>query len=200
MQIAEKFGNRLRELRAERGVSQQQLADMAAVSRTSIAMYEAGKRLPDIGMLARLADCLGVDSAELLEAMQEQNEPTGVIVVEDMPALLRGTVRMAQEALPDAVITGFENAVDALAYAAAHSVRIAFLDIELDERMNGVELAKRLKELHPRVNIIFLTSFGEYAQDAHDLYSSAYVRKPITAEKIREALDNLRFPVRGCGR
>ena len=200
MQIAEKFGNRLRELRAERGVSQQQLADMAAVSRTSIAMYEAGKRLPDIGMLARLADCLGVDSAELLEAMQEQNEPTGVIVVEDMPALLRGTVRMAQEALPDAAITGFENAIDALAYAAAHSVRIAFLDIELDERMNGVELAKRLKELHPRVNIIFLTSFGEYAQDAHDLYSSAYVRKPITAEKIREALDNLRFPVRGCGR
>ena len=199
MQIAEKFGNRLRELRAERGVSQQQLADMAAVSRTSIAMYEAGKRLPDIGMLARLADCLGVDSAELLEAMQEQNEPTGVIVVEDMPALLRGTVRMAQEALPDAAITGFENAIDALAYAAAHSVRIAFLDIELDERMNGVELAKRLKELHPRVNIIFLTSFGEYAQDAHDLYSSAYVRKPITAEKIREALDNLRFPVRGCG-
>ena len=200
MQIAEKFGNRLRELRAERGVSQQQLADMAAVSRTSIAMYEAGKRLPDIGMLARLADCLGVDSAELLEAMQEQNEPTGVIVVEDMPALLRGTVRMAQEALPDAAITGFENAIDALAYAAVHSVRIAFLDIELDERMNGVELAKRLKELHPRVNIIFLTSFGEYAQDAHDLYSSAYVRKPITAEKIREALDNLRFPVRGCGR
>ena len=200
MQIAEKFGNRLRELRAERGVSQQQLADMAAVSRTSIAMYEAGKRLPDIGMLARLADCLGVDSAELLEAMQEQNEPTGVIVVEDMPALLRGTVRMAQEALPDAAITGFENAIDALAYAAAHSVRIAFLDIELDERMNGVELAKRLKEEHPRVNIIFLTSFGEYAQDAHDLYSSAYVRKPITAEKIREALDNLRFPVRGCGR
>ena len=200
MQIAEKFGNRLRELRAERGISQQQLADMAAVSRTSIAMYEAGKRLPDIGMLARLADCLGVDSAELLEAMQEQNEPTGVIVVEDMPALLRGTVRMAQEELPDAVIAGFENAVDALAYARANDVQIAFLDIELDERMNGVELAKRLKELHPRVNIIFLTSFGEYAQDAHDLYSSAYVRKPITAEKIREALDNLRFPVRGCGR
>ena len=200
MQIAEKFGNRLRELRAERGVSQQQLADMAAVSRTSIAMYEAGKRLPDIGMLARLADCLGVDSAELLEAMQEQNEPTGVIVVEDMPALLRGTVRMAQEELPDAAIAGFENAIDALAYARANDVQIAFLDIELDGRMNGIELAKRLKELHPRVNIIFLTSFGEYTQDAHDLYSSAYLRKPITPEKIREALDNLRFPLRGCGR
>lgn len=200
MQIAEKFGNRLRELRAERGISQQQLADMAAVSRTSIAMYEAGKRLPDIGMLARLADCLGVDSAVLLDAMREQDTPVGVIAVEDVPLLMRGTVRMAQEELPDAVIAGFENAVDALAYARANDVQIALLDIELDGRMNGIELARRLEEINPRVNIVFLTSFGEYTQDAHDLYSSAYLRKPITPEKLREALEHLRFPVRGCGR
>ena len=200
MQIAEKFGNRLRELRTRKGLSQQQLAEMMAVSRASIAMYESGRRLPDVGTISRLADCLGVDVPILLDAMQEQDTPVGAIVVEDVPLLMRGTVRMAQEELPDAVIAGFENAIDALAYARANDVQIAFLDIELDGRMNGIELAKRLEEINPRVNIIFLTSFGEYTQDAHDLYSSGYLRKPITPEKIREALAHLRFPVRGCGR
>ena len=51
MQIAEKFGNRLRELRTRKGLSQQQLAEIMAVSRASIAMYESGRRLPDVGTI-----------------------------------------------------------------------------------------------------------------------------------------------------
>lgn len=76
-------------------------------------------------------------------------------------------------------------------------MQIAFLDIELDDNINGIELAKHLKELNSRINIVFLTSFGEYVQDAFDLYSSGYVRKPVTPEKIRRQIANLRFPVRG---
>lgn len=200
MQIAEKFGNRLRELRAQRGLSQQQLADATAVSRTSIAMYEAGRRLPDVGMLSRLAESLGVESYVLLEAMEERETPPGILVVEDVPALLRGIVRMVQREMPGAAVAGFESGPEALDWAGTNGVEIALLDIELDERMNGIELAKRLKEHSPRVNIIFLTSYGEYAQDALDLYSSGYVRKPITPEKLHEQFCHLRFPVRGAKR
>ena len=191
------FGNTLKRIRMERGLSQRQLAELMAVSNGAVANWENGARLPDVSMLSRLAECLGVDSYVLLNAVQEQD--LRVIVVEDVPLLLRGVVRMVQDELPDADISGFENGADTLAFADAHRAQIAFLDIELDKRMNGVELAKRLKELNPRVNIVFLTSFGEYAQAAHELYSSGYIRKPITPEKIREALDNLRYPIRGIG-
>ena len=197
MQTAEKFGNRLRELRSEKGFSQQQLAEALSVSRTSIAMYESGKRLPDVAMLSRLADCLGVDASLLMDAMETRNDPLSVLVVEDVPTLLRGTARMVESELPGAAVAAFENGADALDYARDASVQIAFLDIELDERMSGIELAQRLKARNRRVNIIFLTAHGEYAQTAHDLYSSAFLRKPVTPEKIREALDNLRFPVQG---
>lgn len=59
--------------------------------------------------LSRLADCLGVDSHILLDSMQEQDNPISIIVVEDVPTLLRGYVKMVQDQLPDAVIAGFDN-------------------------------------------------------------------------------------------
>ena len=194
---SEKFGNLIKRLRLERNLSQQQLADQLVFSRGAVSMWESGKRLPDVSTLSRLADCLGVDSHILLDSMQEQDTSISIIVVEDVPTLLRGYVKMVQDQLPDAVIAGFDNGTEALEYACSNEVQIAFLDIELDDSMNGIELAKRLKELNSRINIVFLTSFGEYVQDAFDLYSSGYVRKPVTPEKIRRQIANLRFPVRG---
>lgn len=195
---SENFGNLIKRLRLERNLSQQQLADQLVISRGAVSMWESGKRLPDVGTLSRLADCLGVDSSILIDAMQEHDTFISIIIVEDVPTLLRGYVKIVQDELPNAVIAGFDNGTEALKYAGANEVQIAFLDIELDDSMNGIELAKRLKELNSRINIIFLTSFGEYVQDAFDLYSSGYVRKPVTPEKIRGQIANLRFPVRGA--
>lgn len=194
---SEEFGHLIRRLRTERGLSQQQFADQLVISRGAVSMWEAGKRLPDVGMLTRLARCLEVDCHVLLSAMEGEDTPVSIIVVEDVTTLLRGIVHLVQDELPEAVIAGFETGPEALGYAVANPVQIALLDIELDDAMNGIELAKKLKEINPRVNLIFLTSFGEYTQDAHDLHSSGYVRKPVTSEKLREQLRNLRFPVRG---
>ena len=126
---SEQFGNKLRELRTEKGLSQRQLADMMVVSRGAIFNWETGKRLPDISMLARLARCLGVESYVLLDAMQGVEEPVNVIVVEDMPALLRGSVRMLEEVLPETEICGFASAEDALRFAQSRRVALAFLDV-----------------------------------------------------------------------
>ena len=50
---------RLRALRMERGISQQNLADFCHVSQQSIHKYENGLAEPDIEMLIRLADYFG---------------------------------------------------------------------------------------------------------------------------------------------
>ena len=197
---SEDFGSLIRRLRTEKGLSQQQFADRLLISRGAVSMWEAGRRLPDVGMLSRLAECLGVETYILLDAMEERDGPVNILVAEDVPVLLGGIVRMVQDQLPEAAVAGFETGPEALAYGMANSIQIAFLDIELDEGMNGIELARRLRELHPRLNLVFLTSFGEYAQDAFDLVSSGYVRKPVTPEKLRAQLDTLRYPVRGIGR
>ena len=66
--------------------------------------------------------------------------------------------------------------------------------------MNGLELAKRLKDQHGETNIVFVTGYSEYAIDAFDLHASGYLLKPATVEKVQDAMENLRIPPETIGR
>lgn len=193
-----RFGIRLKELRTRKGLSQRQLAELMSVSNAAIANWEVGKRLPDLNMLSRLADCLDVEPSALLDDLEEPEDAPGVLVVDDAPILLRGLIRTLREALPQARVQGFRTGAEALRCAASQRVDIAFLDIELAGE-SGIELAAGLKQLNPRLNVIYLTSHTEYTRQALDSYCSGYVLKPLTPEKLRRELANLRFPVRGLG-
>ena len=198
MQNSDDFANTIKELRSKKGLSQQQLAEQMAVSRSAVSMWELGSRLPDINMLGRLADCLGVERRVLLDAIQGgQGGPANILVVEDIPALLHGAVRLIESELPEANIAGFESGAEAIGYAQHSRVAVAFLDIELDEGMNGLEMARRLPEIHDRTNIIFLTNYAAYMTQAIYDHCSGYVLKPLSRERVRHELANLRFPVRG---
>lgn len=60
------FGERLKEIRSKRGLSQARLADELGCSKSAISMYENGSRLPDFEMLEMLADFFNVDTDYLL--------------------------------------------------------------------------------------------------------------------------------------
>ena len=198
MQYSDDFANIIKELRSKTGLSQSQLAEQMAVSRSAVSMWELGSRLPDINMLGRLADCLGVERRVLLDAVQGGTGGTvNVLVVEDIPALLHGAVRLVEGELPEANIAGFESGAEALDYAQHNRVSVAFLDIELDESMDGLELARRLLEIHAHTNIIFLTNYAAHMTQAIYDHCSGYVLKPLSRERVRHELANLRFPVRG---
>lgn len=57
----------VRRLRVERGLTQDGLADGAAMDAAEIRRIESCKRDPGVRVLARLAHGLGVTTAELLE-------------------------------------------------------------------------------------------------------------------------------------
>ena len=73
-------------------------------------------------------------------------------------------------------------------------IDVAFLDIHMPE-MSGIELARELKRLNPKVNIVFATGFSEYMKEGIDLRMSGYVMKPVTPAAIRTELENLRNPI-----
>ncbi len=99
-----------------------------------------------------------------------------------------------REAKPDADITAFDDQDELLEDAKNSGCDIAFLDIHM-RGMTGVELAKELKAVNPKMNIIFVTGFSEYAGDAMKLHASGYIMKPVTAEKVKSELEDLRFPI-----
>ena len=82
----------------------------------------------------------------------------------------------------------------ALDTATANRIDVAFLDIHMPE-MNGIELARELKLINPKINIVFATGFSEYMKEGIDLRMSGYIMKPVTPEAVKTELENLRNPI-----
>lgn len=61
--------------------------------------------------------------------------------------------------------------------------------------MTGLELAKQLKEINNKINIIFATGYDEFMKDGLELRMSGYLFKPVTAKAIKVELENLRNPI-----
>ena len=122
-----------------------------------------------------------------------------IIAVDDERYALENLVESIIKASPDAQIHRFRYPEDALTFAKENYADVAFLDVEM-VGMNGVELAERLKLYHPDINIIFSTGYGYYRDAAFDLHASGYLTKPITPEKVKKELSNLRRPVRNLKR
>lgn len=81
----------------------------------------------------------------------------------------------------------FEKGCDALEWAKLHAVDVAFLDIEMPG-MNGIELAKKLKEIDRNIRIVFVTAYEQYALDAFGVNAIGYLLKPYTREDVEEEL------------
>jgi len=62
-----KIGEFLKELRKERGLTQEQLAEKFYVSGRTVSRWETGSNMPDLGILVELADFYDVDIREIID-------------------------------------------------------------------------------------------------------------------------------------
>lgn len=187
------FGQALLAARKRKGLSQQQLADRLPVIRSSVANWEADRRLPSATIMARIAEILGVDVTELLDAANENATRPIVIVVDDNPIVLSGSAPIIEEVLPKALVVCFSSPAQALEFTKENQVALAFLDIELG-LTNGIDLCNAMIEVNPRLNVVFLTAHPDYGVDAWGTEASGFMVKPITAEGVKAQLKKLRHP------
>lgn len=117
-----------------------------------------------------------------------------IIAVDDEKLALDVLVDTINEVVPEAKIFGFRQPLEAISFVETENFDVAFLDIKM-RGMTGLELAKRLKDINGKVNIIFVTGYSEYSLDAFRLYASDYLLKPVDEEQIKKAIENLRNPV-----
>lgn len=64
---SKKTGLFLRELRKEKGFTQEQLAEQFHVSNRTVSRWETGSNMPDLSVLVELAEFYGVDIKELID-------------------------------------------------------------------------------------------------------------------------------------
>ena len=84
-----KFNEMLKYLRLRAGYSQQDLADLLKISKSTIGMYEQGRRSPDYETLEKIADIFNVDMNFLMGGKTKESTPEYYINPE--------TARLAQE-------------------------------------------------------------------------------------------------------
>lgn len=117
-----------------------------------------------------------------------------IIAVDDEQYALSMLEEAIKEVVPNAKLACFLSPDDVLVHAKENKVDVAFLDIDMRE-MSGLFLAKSLKDIYGLTNIIFVTSYSQYAPHAFDLRASGYVMKPIDPQHVRNELEHLRNPI-----
>ncbi|MBR4422373.1 MAG: helix-turn-helix domain-containing protein [Erysipelotrichaceae bacterium] len=83
-----KMGAFLQELRKEKGLTQEQLAELTGVARRTVSRWETGSNLPDLDILIELSDFYDVDLREILNGERKS---------EKMNEELKETVRQVAE-------------------------------------------------------------------------------------------------------
>ena len=117
-----------------------------------------------------------------------------IIAVDDEKIALEALEGAIKAVVAEDEVISFRYPEDALNYVRENPCDIAFLDIEM-AGMSGVELAEELKKYNSEVNIVFCTGYGNYRDKAFELHASGYLMKPITPEKVKRELENLRRPI-----
>ena len=187
------FADTLKKLRTEKGLSQRELSEQIYVTRTAITKWENGNRLPDAAMIKRLSEVLGVDVNTLLSAVAESDEYPNIILLDDNAVILNGGLSIIEQVIPNASVTGFTKPSEAIDFAKANRVALAFLDIEMGT-VSGLDVCRDLLEINPHTNVVYLTAYGNYSLDAWSTGACGFMLKPITPEGVKEQLKKLRYP------
>ena len=90
----EKFGAFIAELRKEKGLTQQELAERLFITNKAVSKWERGQSFPDVGLLNPLADNLGVTVAELLRGERLTEDTVDICEAEN---LVKTTIRLSEE-------------------------------------------------------------------------------------------------------
>ena len=118
-----------------------------------------------------------------------------ILAVDNENLMLNRLCRHIKQIKPDSLVVSFKNPADALAYMENHTVDVVFLEMML-QKMMGIELARQMQQINPHVNIIFTSSYSNYMYEAMlEIRCSGFIVKPVTTEKIKRELEDLRHPI-----
>ncbi len=116
------------------------------------------------------------------------------LTVDDNESVRKLMTVMLKRLYPDGRHISADNAIDAMEIMNKENVSVIFLDIEMPG-INGIDAANFLLDKFKTVNIIFITGHKEYAYEAHNVFCSGFLCKPISEADIQRAMQHLRFPM-----
>lgn len=90
----------------------------------------------------------------------------------------------------ECVVETFNSAEKLVSYCIKHKPDILFLDIELGD-MNGIELAKYLRNKFPDLIIVYITNHPNYVFSCFETEPLNFLRKPIDKEELNKTFQRI---------
>lgn len=110
-----------------------------------------------------------------------------IILVDDEKSMLLIMKKMISK-IPEIEIAGaFQSASEAYEFIKENRVDMAFLDIKMPEE-SGLDLAGRIISEFVGIELVFLTSYKEYALEAFDVHAFDYIVKPVSQERLERTI------------
>ncbi len=116
-----------------------------------------------------------------------------IIILDNHKLIIAEIKRQVLSVLPNAECTCFTKQREAIEYVRKNHVDAALLDIDMPG-LNGIEVAELMCRINPRLNIIFVTGYPEYALKAFSVPVSDFIVKPVSEDALKATFSKLRFP------
>lgn len=106
-----------------------------------------------------------------------------VILVDDDKAMILILKRILSKIQNIEIANTFNNSDKVLEFIEENNIDMVFLDITMHGE-SGVELARKIFNESPSIDIVFITSHREYAVEAFEIQAFDYIVKPIVKERL----------------
>ncbi|RCX16412.1 LytTR family two component transcriptional regulator [Fontibacillus phaseoli] len=110
-----------------------------------------------------------------------------IAVCEDEKVIRESIAEKIHLRYPKSPIVQYETGESLL--SEVEGIDIVFLDIHLED-LNGLEVAKRIREKNDHITIIFITAYEKYVYDAFDVRAFQFLVKPIDSVKFYKVLQS----------
>ena len=114
-----------------------------------------------------------------------------IMVVEDEEQIRIILGKMIEKNEGCSVVASCGNFATAISDFIRLRPEVVFMDIDLGGE-SGLECAKAMTEVDPKVKIVFATAHSEYMANAFEIYAFDYLVKPFDMARIGKTLDRIK--------
>lgn len=118
-----------------------------------------------------------------------------ILAIDDEKLALANLVSELKKVFINEKIYDFLSSVNAIKFieemkSKNEVIDYVFMDIKMPN-INGLEMAKIIKTIYPKVKMFFCTAYSQYSLDAWNMKVKGYILKPISATKIKEVVEEM---------
>ena len=155
------FAEKLKELRQQKGMTQSELAKLLKMQRSTLGMYETGKREPNFETLNMFANFFNVDMNTLMDMNNTSNQnPSSPVRSIKIPVLGTVVAGIPLEAVEN--IIGYEEISPAMAATGEHfALRIKGTSMEPRICEGDIVVVRKQEDIESGETAIVLINGGE---------------------------------------